>query len=174
MNANQATIDEQDERIQALRQAIRDAFPDVAYSGQITPCDGSFTPKLDDDQILYESLKGRSWTEIARDLLMSQPDGYLLLTDQAYAAFLAAWLTVSLEEIDRDENTIREFLCYSCSPTLGQNPDLTEWKRARIGKLTTPQRRALRAVLTEFTERGTNPFVKGYAVRALEFIDSLG
>ena len=51
-------------RIAALREMVQSAFPARLYEGKITPADGEWTPELDDDEIMYNALKGRRWTEI--------------------------------------------------------------------------------------------------------------
>src|ERR1700721_2962157 len=99
----------QDERVAALRVAIREAFPAEVYNGKVTRYDGAFTAELDDEQKLYEALKGRKWTDVQEQLVYSEPDGYLLLIDEAFVAFVAAWFMRSVENID-GENQVRDFV----------------------------------------------------------------
>jgi hypothetical protein len=155
-----------DEQIILLRESIRRSFPARVYTGDITPNDGIVAFELtedqailDDDQFLYRALKGQQWTDVPREFLKSQPDGYLLLADEAFAAFLSAWLVCSLENIE-GENEIREFLAYSFCETMRQ-----------FRLLNPEQRHTVRSMLAEFTQRGTVPFVREFMVKALRLID---
>jgi len=109
----------EDKRIIALRDAVRRDFPDVTHAGEVTRHDGAWRPELteenaihDDDMLLYEGLIGKKWTEVPKQLLHDFPDGFVLLTDGALVAFLAAWLMRSLDLI-YGENPVREFsVCF--------------------------------------------------------------
>jgi hypothetical protein len=151
---------EPDGRIVALRESILGSFPAEPYTGKVTPNDADLgDPELDEDLDLYETLKGRKWTEVATKLLRDQPSGYGLLTDEAFVAFLPAWLMSSLERMDA-ENEVRNFLVYAFSNTMRQ-----------FRVLNPEQRLTVRSVLAEFAERGTSPFVRTLAVQALALID---
>jgi hypothetical protein len=166
-----------DERIAALRDSIQRAFPVVAYTGQITRCDGAWLPELteenaihDDDMFVYEALKDQKWTDVPKALLHTQPDGFVLLTDEALVAYLAAWLMCSLDDIE-GENEVREFVVYSFSPA-----DLTpndEFKANRIRALNPEQRLVLRSALAEFARSEPSEFIRQNAVNAVEFIDGV-
>jgi hypothetical protein len=107
------------DRVMVLRQAIVRSFPIVEHQGKITNCDGAWLPELseenaihDDDMFVYEALTGRTWPEIPTRFLHEQPDGFVLLTDEALVAYLGAWLMCALEDMD-GENIVREFVVYS-------------------------------------------------------------
>src|SRR5579859_5624382 len=120
-----------EQRLSALREAIRHSFPAEPYMGKVTHSDGAWTPELDDDQALYEALHGCRWTEVPSDIVRNQPDGFLLLTDEAFVAFLPAWLLRSLEN-PFGENEVRSFVIYSFSPQRDVVPDMTQFKANRI------------------------------------------
>lgn len=147
-------------RLTALKLSIKQGFPATRYDGQITPCDDDLDrEEFDEDKDLYDGLKGRVWTEIPKTLLHHLPGGYVLLTNDAFVAFFAAWLMYSLEDLDQ-ENEVRNFLVYSfCEDS------------SRLGALNSEQRHTLRSLIVEFTARGTVPFVQRLAVQALELID---
>ena len=133
----------EDQRIIALRDAVRRAFPEVTYTGKVTRHDGAWLPELteenaihDDDMFLYEGLTGKKWTEVPEKLLDAFPGDFVLLTDEALVAFLAAWLTRSLDNID-GENPVREFSVYAFSPGESSTADL---KIGLLRALNTEQR----------------------------------
>jgi hypothetical protein len=115
-------------------------------------------PELDEDKDLYHALNGRKWTEVQPPLLRDHPDGYELLTDQAFGAFLAAWLMRSLEDMD-SENEVRNFVVYSFSDTM-----------PKFRVLSPEQQLTVRSILLEFSERGTAAFVKQRAVEGVSLI----
>jgi hypothetical protein len=154
-----------DEKTVALRESIQRSFCAEPYAGRITRFDGKYDPDneetavLDDDQALYEALNGRRWTEVPIQLLHNYPDGYVLLTDEAFLAFLPAWLMHSLERID-EENEVRNFVVYSFSSTMRQ-----------FRVLNPEQQHTVRSILVEFTERGTGQSVRKLATEAVALID---
>jgi hypothetical protein len=158
-----------DEQVSRLRQSIRRAFPAETYEGKVTNYDEEVSSELtesqdilDEDQDLFRALKGRKWTEVPRQLLKNLPSGYGLLSDDAFAAFLPAWLSRSLDDMD-GENEVRNFVVYAFSSTV-----------VRLRLLSPEQRVVVRSLLMEFCERGTAPFVRALAVKAVALIDKLG
>ena len=151
----------EDEALAILRNAIASAFPAEPYKGQITPSDheGEWPEELDDDEVLYRTLPGRNWAEVPDELLQQQPSGFGLLTDAAFIAFFAAWLTRALDDIDT-ENRVREFVVYSFCDNMRQFRILDE-----------SQRSVLRSALVEFSQREPNRFVKQRASEAVALID---
>lgn len=167
----------EDERVEVLRDSTRRSFPVVAYEGKITTCDGAWLPELteenaihDDDMFVYEALKGRAWPEIPKEFLGHQPDGFVLLTDEALVAYLAAWLMCALDDME-GENAVREFVIYSFSPSHDQQPDMTLEKIRRLRMLNSEQRATVRSLMTEFAKRERSSFVRSFAARAIELID---
>ena len=169
MNADKRDdVGEEDERITHLRESIRHAFPAERFDGSVTNYDDEVSSELtedqemlDEDQDLFRVLNGRNWTEVPTQLIENLPDGYGLLSDEAFGAFLAAWLWKSLDNID-GENEVRNFLIYAFTST------------ARQLRLLSPQQRSVvRSLLVEFSNRGTVPFVRALAAQAVALIDNL-
>ncbi len=153
------------DRGDALREMVRQAFPTETYDGMVTRYDpGPWTEELDEEQALYETLKGRSWPDIPSDFLCHYPDAFCLLAPEALAAFIPAWLMYSLENL-QGENEIREFLIYTFSP-----PGYS-WEY--LSPLTSQQRSTVRALLAEFAENEPNAFVREHAAKALARVDEL-
>ena len=99
----------------SLREQIRTTFPAEKFEGTITPMDGELTEEFDEEKDLYDTLRDLTWPEIPAAFIRANPDGFVLLTDAACAAFLPAWLMQSLDA--EDENIVREFVSYAFSPT---------------------------------------------------------
>lgn len=167
----------EEERITLLRNAIRRSFPVVAYEGRITNCDGAWLPELteenaihDDDKIVYEALTGRTWPDIPKEFLRKEPDGFVLLTNEALVAYLAAWLMCALDDMD-GENIVREFVIYSFSPSHDQQPDMTPEKIRKLRLLNSEQRATVRSLLAQFGELEPSSFLRRFSISALELID---
>jgi hypothetical protein len=157
------------ERISRLRESIRRAFPAETYVGNVTQYDDELSSELredqailDEEQDLFRALKGRKWTEVPKELFENLPSGYGLLSGEAFVAFLPAWLSRALDDMD-GENEVRNFLVYAFTDTTGQ-----------LRLLSPEQRSVVRSLLVEFCERGTAPFVRALAVKAVALIDKLG
>ncbi len=148
-----------------LRQIVRQAFPVKTYDGVVTPYDpGPWAEELYEEQALYETLKGRSWTDITSDFLRHYPDGFCRLTPAALAAFFPAWLMYSLENM-QGENEVRHLLIYTFAPP-GHS-----WEH--LEPLTSEQRSAVRALFAEFAENEASPLVRAHAAKALARVDEL-
>ena len=154
------------EKVVALREAILRSFPAREHKGKITEVDGEWLPELteeneilDDEKFLYEAVNGRLWTQVSKMYLQSAPDGFVLLSDEAFAAFLPAWLILSLENMD-GENEVREFLIYSFSSSMQQ-----------FRVLNTEQQDVVRALVDEFSKFERSSFIREYAREALALID---
>ncbi len=93
--------------VSSIRNKIRQEFASTRFCGPITPADGRWQPEQDEERLLYETLQNRSWAEVGANLIDEMPDGFLLLTDQAFVAFLAAWLMRSMDDVC-GENLTRE------------------------------------------------------------------
>ena len=160
-------------RIAELRESIHRAFPAETYTGKITRYDEELDdPELDEEKDLYEALKGRKWTDVPKEFLQNQPDGYVLLADEAFRAFIAAWLMCALENIDADHD-VRNFLVYAFSPKHDMVPDTTDFALHRIRNLNLEQRDTLRSVLLEIGERAPDSYLKRLASEAVALIDML-
>ncbi len=150
-----------DQQLGALRDSIRTAFPAGIFEGQVTPFDGAFIEPNDEEELLFKALKGRKWTDLEPELLTSLVDGYVFLTDEAYRAFLPAWLTFALGNLD-GENEVRSFILYSFGRTA-----------QRLRALRREQRAVVRTVVAYFGEREQNDFLKEHATQALEYMEKL-
>jgi hypothetical protein len=67
------------------------------FEGKITRHDGAWLPELteenaihDDDMFLYEALTGHKWSDIPRRFLYDMAGAFVLLTNEALIAFMAA------------------------------------------------------------------------------------
>jgi hypothetical protein len=145
--------------IATLRESILLAFPAESYTGQVTPHDGESAEELDDDEELYNTLRGQRWIDVPKQLLERQPDGFVLLTDAAFVTFIAAWLMRALEDVD-NKNEVRNFVVYSFCNNLRQYRLLNK-----------EQRNVLRSLLEEFSKRGSSAYVKRLASDAVALID---
>ncbi|HEX3747060.1 MAG TPA: DUF6714 family protein [Bryobacteraceae bacterium] len=134
-----------------LRAAITLAFPPVLFPGAVTPADEEkWAEELDEDLDLRDSLRGRSWPQVTSELIDRHAGGLALLTPEAFAAFLPAWLTRSLDQPSL-ENDVREFTVYTfCRFRQNEEPELTrvmdEHYSRRLRQLTAVQL----AVVKEF------------------------
>jgi len=72
------------------------------------------------------------------------------------------------------ENDVRNFVVYAFSPKTDMVPDTTDRILGRLRLLSSEQRSVVRSLLVEFCERGTAPFVRALAVKAVALIDKLG
>ncbi len=161
-------------RIAELRESIRRAFPAQAYSGRVTSYDDELDdPDRDEEKYLYEALKGRKWIDVPQQIIGDLPDGYVLLTQEAFEAFVAAWLLRSLENIDR-EDEVRDFVIYTFSPKHDKVPDTTEYVLDRVRALNPEQRHVLHSVLAEFAARDKSTFRRKLASAGAGLLDALG
>jgi hypothetical protein len=150
---------EQDVRLTVLRDSIRSAFPSEPYTGKVTVSDDALTdPDMAAEKELHDALQGRRWTDVPTHLSRRAWDTFVLLTDEAYPAFLAAWLLYSLEDMD-GENEVRESLVYSFQ-TMRQ-----------FRALDADQRLVVRSLLSEVKERDPSKFVRDHAAEAIALID---
>lgn len=150
---------ESQSRIVALRELIQRAFPAEVYKGKVMSVDGKWTPELDEEKELFDALHARRWTDLPEQLLTSQPDGYCLLTDGAFAAFFAAWMMVSLENIEA-ENEVRNFVAYAFHNTL-----------RKFETLNTDQQKVVRSLLEEFAHHERSPYIRRCAAESVALID---
>jgi hypothetical protein len=164
-----------------LRNAILRAFPDVVFSGQITPHDGEWPdeptedeliegqPIYGDEMLLYEGLKGHKWSDIPRQFIQGMATEYVLLTSEALVAFIAAWLMCSLENL-AGQNDVRDLFIFTFSPDREESKEFTiDLLRA----FNREQLTVLHLLLTEFSQSESSSFVREHALKAVKFIDSL-
>ena len=148
-----------------LRADLRKAFPEATFTGSVTDADGLQDEALDEPRALYGALRDRKWSEVERSIVSSFPDGFLLLTDPAFVAFLPAWLLATLED-----HKVRQSLVYSFSPDVHRSSK--EWD-PRIRKLTRLQRKTLVAFLRFCLQVDSSESVKKEAQNAIAFAERL-
>ncbi len=143
---------------------------------QYTPNDGEWPQgranqdlPYADEKLLYEYLYGRKWTEISREFLDGMHFDFLLLTMEAWVAFLAAWMMHSLEDSRETRHTMGSALVIVLSP--GDEPWMTDFTLNRLRVLNSEQRAAVRSFLIEFGQR--DRYVQREASEAVKLIDSL-
>jgi hypothetical protein len=93
--------------IHDLEEQIRAAFPDQRFSGMVTH--GCTCEECTD---LEASLRHQSWTTISDETIESNYVGLPLLSDEALVAFLPAWLTRALFDLQDSDYPVREFTLY--------------------------------------------------------------
>jgi hypothetical protein len=162
---------EQELEIASLRELICKTFPAETFEGMITPADGDFTEELDEEKDLYETLRNAKWPDVAASFIHANPDGYVLLTDAAYAAFLPAWLSQSLDT--EKDNRVREFVSYAFSPSENMASDTSLRIANRFQQLDLAQRATLHTVLKHLAKYEPSDFIKNHAERAVAFIENL-
>jgi len=171
-------------QLDALREMVYSSFPPVVYNGAVIH-DGEdkeaspWPEELDDDEDLFQKLKGRQWTNIVSvEFFQRHPDGYVLLSDQAFAAFLPAWLLFSLED-EGGGGEPREYLTYMFrdpqkdgdSPNLRVQLDARQIRR--VLKLNALQRETLRAIIKDSAEHHPSNFVRDSAATTLARLEKL-
>jgi hypothetical protein len=147
--------------LELLRAKIKVAFPDAAFSGVITGADGLLSEELDEEQALYGALRGRKWSEVPVSIIESNPDGIVLLTDEAFVAFLPAWLNRALTQ-----EKVREMMVYVFSPDVHKSTETTDH---RMRQFTSPQKDVLVAFLKYCLEVESSKFVKERARSAVAY-----
>lgn len=101
----------------SLRARIDAAFPDLYYSGAVTPVDARLNQQieeLDEERALFNALKNKKWSDIPESIVLEHPNGHSLLTEDAFAAFIPAWLCVALAN-----GEVRELMIYFLSASGG-------------------------------------------------------
>jgi hypothetical protein len=151
---------------ETLRAKILAAFPDTVFSGSITTADGRFNEYLDEEEALYESLHDKKWSDIPTLFLKQFANRAVLLTPEAFVAFLPAWLMCAFEDEE-----VRSYMVYSFNPDTNSHQQLHESGIQRtIQAMGVAQRDTLKAFLTYCVEVERSAFVKNQARRALEFV----
>lgn len=157
----------QDSLAKDVVDKIRDAFPDITYSGSITPADGLQNEELDEERALYSELKGKKWSQVSTSFIEANPDAVVLLTDQAFFAFLPAWLNCAITH-----EKVREMTAYMFEPRRQKErpPKLMD---NRIRQLSSPQRKAIEALLAYCVHVEPSPYIKKSAQNALDYVTTI-
>lgn len=90
-----------------LRDQIRLAFPVAPFDGPITVCD------CEECMEISNALRGKCWDEVSAEFLHLSCSP-VLLTAEAFCAFLPAYLLRALEDIER-RTVVLEFTVCSLS-----------------------------------------------------------
>jgi hypothetical protein len=171
-----------DKHLTDLKNAILRAFPDVVFDGQITRHDGEWPEEVTeetaiyegqviygDEMLLYKGLKGHRWSDISREFIEGMAMDFVLLTSEALAAFIAAWMMRSLENLAGENEVRSDFINMLC-------PNREESKELTINLLRAfnhEQLAVLRLFFVEFSKNEPSSFVRESAYNAAKFIDSL-
>lgn len=169
-----------DKHLTDLQNAILRAFPDVVFEGQITPHDGEWPnePTEDDiydgqviygdEMILYEGLKGHKWSDIPRQFIEGMAMDFVLLTSEALAAFIAAWMMRSLENLAGDNEVRSDFINMLCPREESKELTIDLLRAFNLEQLA-----VLRLFFVEFSKSEPSSFVREHAHSAVKLIDSL-
>jgi hypothetical protein len=163
--------------VTALWRAIQAAFPPTVFQGAVTPADEEqWAEEIDDDLDLRDNLRGRTWKEVPDEIIDRQAGGLPLLTPEAFAAFLPAWLVRSLDRLDA-ENEVREFTVYQfCRLGRPSEPQelalLDAHTLARFDQLNTAQVTVLCEFLSLAGMRERDRYIRESAQEALLNVSS--
>ena len=116
---------------QEVEQQLRAAFPAKQFSGVVTH--GCTCEECTD---LEASFRDQSWNTVSEETMRAHYDGLPLLSDEALVAFLPAWLSRALSDLDDGHQPCREFALYFLALYLKSSPSRafvqsTETKRLR-------------------------------------------
>ena len=157
---------ERDVAVAALQQAITLAFPPTVFQGLVTSADNEeWAEEIDDDLDLRDNLQSHTWNEIAVEVIDRQAGGLPLLTPEAFAAFIPAWLMRSLDGFS-GENEVREFTVYEFC-RCDAHPALREYQRIRHALLNQVQRKAVVDFLVLVSRHEHNRYLRRSADEAL-------
>jgi hypothetical protein len=149
-----------------LRGKIRAAFPDVVFAGRITPVDGDTHEDFDEEWALYGALHGKKWSEVPQSFIKSYADTIPLLTEEAFEAFFAAWLSAAL-----DIHEVRKVLVYPLSNDRLEGD--TSYMDARLRRLSESQKEATLAILASALDRESSEHFRSRARIAIEYVGSV-
>jgi hypothetical protein len=145
-----------------LRTQMRAAFPDVAYAGAITPADGKTGQDYDEHEALYNALHDKPWSQIPAAFIRGNAHGLVLLTAEAFVAYLPAWLNEGLVSPE-----VAEVMVYTFYPDPAKNRDHMD---QRMHAMSSPQSEVLAAFLAYCSQTTTSGFLKDHATQALEYV----
>lgn len=94
--------------LEEVKATIQTAFPPKVVLG-----DAANRRCCDECRSLADSVSFRSWDELDRKTLDREFGGLSLLTMEAYVSLLPAWLMFSLEELNEEDHSIREWTLFS-------------------------------------------------------------
>lgn len=136
-------------RTDEIKDRIRAAFPAVPFDGIVTGCE------CDECTDIRLKLQGKQWDEISEQFidLTCSP---VLLTPEAFCAFLPSYMVRALDLADQRDNNVVEFTVYSLSPGDGEgphDPGEVEWRQKRARLMNREQIEAVRWFLLFIAEK---------------------
>jgi hypothetical protein len=156
--------DDDPDVIERVRSQIRSAFPDVIHSGPITPADGKTGEDYADHGVLYGVLHGRAWSEVPVSFIRENDDGLALLTEEAFVAYLPAWLIEGLVA-----SQVGDALIYTFCPDPGNDHRFMD---RRIQLMSSVQKEALSAFLSHYAQASASKYIKDRAKQAVVYVNS--
>lgn len=156
----------QEQAAELLLIQIKTAFPDAIFSGSITAVDGSQQEELDEELTLYTNLSGKRWSDIPHSFIENYPDGIVLLTAAAFAAFLPAWLTCAIAR-----EKVREMTAYMFS---SDDSGPSVFMGNLINQLSNSQKKALQSYLAYCADFESDPDIKERFRSAADHVKKLG
>jgi hypothetical protein len=176
---NQLLPDDRSERrrqVAPLREMIFRSFPPFTYSETIV-AGGDYGPLSDDpsqvitaDESLFYTLKGKRWTEIPLQFLDHHQGDFVLLTAQAFAAFIPAWLVFCID----NDFCGAEFIVYTFASRDPQSSSQIRQLSIEMFQALNPQqRRTLLIFLQAIAMYDPSPHIRDYAEAAAHTVDNL-
>jgi hypothetical protein len=147
---------------ESVQAKIRSAFPDFVYSGPITSADGKTGEDYDETEALYNELYGKSWSEISVPFIRGYADGLFLLTVEAFAAYLPAWLIEGIADPQ-----VGEVMVYTFCPEHGKDRQRMD---SRMERLNSMQKEALSAFLAYCYQTNSSKYLRDCAEQALAYV----
>src|SRR5262249_53318633 len=144
---------------ETVRARIRGAFPNIVYSGPVTSADGKTGEDYDEPEALYNELHGKSWLEISAPFIRGNAHGLVLLTVEAFTAYLPAWLIEGIADPQ-----VGEVMVYTFCPEDGKDRHRMD---SRMERLNSMQKEALIAFLTHCHQTNPSKYLKDRAEQAL-------
>jgi hypothetical protein len=149
---------------ETVRAQIRSAFPNIVYSGPVTPADGKTGEDYDELEALYNELHGKAWLEISAPFIRGNAHGLVLLTVEAFTAYLPAWLIEGMSDPQ-----VGEVMVYTFCPEDGKDRHRMD---SRIEHMNSLQKEALIAFLTHCHQTNPSKYIKDRAEQALTYVSS--
>jgi hypothetical protein len=157
------------------------AFLPEAYYGTIVADgdNGPWTPELG-DQGLYLTLKHQRWTDTPIEFLARHPGDFVLLTAEAFAAFLPAWLLVSLDNESQGAERVADTYAPDAAANLSGTGEfqagelkISERSIARFRPLTVSEHHIVCAFLEHIAQFHPSVLLADRVAAAADTVDNL-
>ena len=159
-------------QLEPLHEMVFASFPPVTYYGTVVAGgdDGPWPGDETDDEDLFRMLKQRRWTDIPADFINRHLGAFVLLTAQAFATFIPAWLIFSLEHNFKGA----EFVVFTFGPQDLDAPTHIRPLSVEMFRVLTPlQRRTLHLFLQATAAHLATSPLGNHALVASDTVDSL-